>query len=103
MNTNESVIKELSIDSLLLFMTMATRADFDFEQYDDEGNPQGYILLKELGMDAAKRGNLTDLKKKRFLDFYAEEDADRKRRGMQGGWVTLLPKGWKLAEIIGIN
>lgn len=100
-NTADKLAKELSWESLKLFMTMVHRADFDFEPYED-GDPHGYILIKEIGLDAAKRGNLTDLKKKKFLQFVIEEDDDRKHRGMLGGWIKLQPKGLELARYLGI-
>ena len=52
----------LTVKSLQLLKLILNRASWDF---DEDG--EGFILLRDLPRTAESRGNLADLKKKRFL------------------------------------
>ncbi len=97
-----ALAKELTPDSILLFLTICRKADFDYEYDPEEAGPHGYVLARELKLTAAQRGNLTDLKKKGFLTIEWEDDAWRRSRGMAGGWVYLTKKAGEIAEALDI-
>lgn len=81
----------LTPQSMKLLSVILKRASWDF---DEEG--LGFILIRELPLTAALRGNLTDLKKKGILKMelnctYAEPE--RFDPEHDGYWVTLTDKG----------
>lgn len=97
-----ALAKELTPDSILLFLTICRKTDFDYEYDPEEDGPLGYVLGRELKLTAAQRGNLTDLKKKGFLTIAWEDDAWRRSQGMDGGWVHLSKKAGEIAEALDI-